>query len=100
MLIRGKNYDINSIVEEIDINSNIPLKRKNGLILRNSQIEVLNFYKINYENFSTINALINEIETVLDSEDSDMEDLEQVSLELSEMNYYNYTHKWLINVFI
>ena len=93
MLIRGKNYDINSIVEEIDINSNIPLKRKNGLILRNSQIEVLNFYKINYENFSTINALINEIETVLDSEDSDMEDLEQVSLELSEMNYYNYTHK-------
>ena len=80
MLIRGKNYDINSIVEEIDINSNIPLKRKNGLILRNSQIEVLNFYKINYENFSTINALINEIETVLD--------------------YYNYTHKWLINVFI
>ncbi len=93
MIVKGHNFDIDKLIEPIDIDKNIPKKRKNGLVLRDSQIEILNSYKINYELFSTLNSLINEIESIIDLSDGDTEDLEMLSLELSEMNYYNYTHK-------
>lgn len=91
MIVNGKNYNIDDLVEKVNIDKNIPMKRKNGLVLRDSQIEVLKRYHINYEEFNTLTALINEIEEELLEED--IEELEMLSMELQEMNYYNYTHK-------
>lgn len=91
MIVNGKNYNIDDLVEQINIDKNIPMKRKNGLVLRNSQIEILKRYHIDYEQFNTLNALINEIEEILDVDNE--EELEMLSMELQEMNYYNYTNK-------
>ncbi len=92
MIVNGKEISIEDIVEDIDINKNIPIKRKNGLILRDSQIEILKKYNIDYEQCSSLSNLIYEIEEILTYE-TELEDLETLSEELSEQNYYNNTNK-------
>lgn len=91
MIINNKNVDINDIVEDINIDNNIPLKRKNGLTLRNSHIEILKRYNINYLEYSTLNSLILEIEEILSEEY--IEELDLLSEELQEIEYYNFTNK-------
>ncbi len=92
MKINGKEIKIDDLVENIDINNNIPKKRKNGIVLRDSDIEILKRYDIDYEKHSSLSSLIFEIEEILMYE-TDVEDLEKLSEELSEINYYNYTNK-------
>ena len=91
MKIKGKDINIEEILNDVKLTNELK-KRKNGLILRDSHIEILNKYGINYEEFSTISSLILEIENVLETE-IEADDLESVSEELSEINYYNYTNK-------
>lgn len=91
MKINGKEISVEDLVIEMK-NIDELKKRENGLILRDSHIEVLNRYNIDYRNHSSLKSLIFEIEEVLEEED-EAEDLEKVSEELSEINYYNYTNK-------
>ena len=93
MEINGKNYTVDELIEHINIDKNIPKKRKNGIVLRDSQIEILKKYKIEYENFTSLTSLIMEIEELINTLEEDYEDLEFLSEELTEMNYYNYTNK-------
>ena len=90
MRINNKEVEIEDLIENIKIDEY--KKRKNGLILRDSQIEILKKYDIDYEKHTTLSSLIFEIEEILNYE-SDLEDLENLSEELSEINYYNYTNK-------
>lgn len=90
--LNGKNINIEDIITEVDIDKNIPKKRNNNLVLRDSQIEILKKYNINYETHTSLKSLIFEIEEILNYE-TDLEDLEQLSEELEEMSYYNYTNK-------
>lgn len=92
MRLNGKNINIEDIITEVDIDKNIPKKRNNNLVLRDSQIEILKKYNINYETHTSLKSLIFEIEEILNYE-TDLEDLEQLSEELEEMSYYNYTNK-------
>lgn len=94
MQINGKDININDLLTEVDldIDKNIPKKRNNNLVLRDSQIEILKKYNIDYEKYTNLNSLIFEIEEILNYE-TDLEDLENLSEELQEMNYYNYTNK-------
>lgn len=92
MRLNGKDINIEDIITEVDIDKNIPKKRNNNLVLRDSQIEVLKKYNINYETHTSLKSLIFEIEEILNYE-TDLEDLEQLSEELEEMSYYNYTNK-------
>ncbi len=92
MRLNGKDINIEDIITEVDIDKNIPKKRNNNLVLRDSQIEILKKYKINYETHTSLKSLIFEIEEILNYE-TDLEDLEQLSEELEEMSYYNYTNK-------
>lgn len=84
--------------EEIDkivfdtIDDNRMNKINDNLYLSNKQINILNKYKINYKKFSDIKSLIFEIETIL-NESYDVDDLENLSIELSEFNYYYNTNK-------
>lgn len=90
--LNGKDINIEDIITEVDIAKNIPKKRNNNLVLRDSQIEILKKYNINYEAHTSLKSLIFEIEEILNYE-TDLEDLEQLSEELEEMSYYNYTNK-------
>ncbi len=92
MKLNGKDINIEDIITEVDIDKNIPKKRNNNLVLRDSQIEILKKYNINYEAHTSLKSLIFEIEEILNYE-TDLEDLEQLSEELEEMSYYNYTNK-------
>ena len=92
MRLNGKDINIEDIITEVDIDKNIPKKRKNNLVLRDSQIEILKKYNINYEAHTSLKSLIFEIEEILNYE-TDLEDLEQLSEELGEMSYYYYTNK-------
>lgn len=88
MIVNGKEVNI----EDISIKEDFLKRRENGLLLKDSWIEVFNKYDIDYNKFSSYNSLLFEIEEILDYE-SDLEDLEEVSMEISEINYYNYTNK-------
>lgn len=65
--------------------------RENGLLLTDKQVNVLEKYDINYKNIRNMNELIYEIEDILNQDY--YEDLDLVSKELAEYNYYNNTNK-------
>lgn len=65
----------------------------NGIYLSDNQIEVLKRYNIDYNKYTSLSSLIFDIEKIL-NEEADIEDLEEVSGKLAEINYYNYTNKW------
>ena len=82
--------DYDKIID-IDFDKKMHKKRDNGLILSDEQIEVLNKYNINYLNYNNISSLIYELEEILNEEYN--EELDKISSELSEFNYYNNTNK-------
>ena len=83
-----ENY-INSILEES--NNKMPRLRKNKIYLSDYQISVLNSFGINYDKYKDMKSIIFEVENILNEFDDP--DLEKVSQELSEFNYYNNTNK-------
>lgn len=67
-------------------------KISDNLYLSNRQIEILKRYEIDYKKFNDIKSLMYEIETAL-KEVYDADDLQALSIELSEFNYYHNTNK-------
>ncbi len=67
-------------------------KISDNLYLSNRQIEILKRYEIDYKKFNDIKSLMYEVETALD-EVYDADDLQALSIELSEFNYYHNTNK-------
>lgn len=65
---------------------------KKNIYLSESDIKVLKKYNINYQEFSNMKELMFFIEDILDNEDVN-DDLEELSIKLSEYNYYFYTNK-------
>ena len=82
--------DIDNIVG-IDFDKNMQKKRDNGMLLSDYQIEVLKKYDIDYLKYNNISSLIYEIEEILNTDYN--EDLDKLSSELAEFNYYNNTNK-------
>ena len=82
-------------IDEIVMNThkNMELNKINDkLYLSNKQIDILDIYNIEYKN-KTIDELIYEIEDILNDSYDDYLDLEDLSKELSEFNYYHNTKK-------
>ena len=90
--MNGYNINIDTLMEDLNIDHDFYIKRKNGLTLKDSQIKTLERYRIFYSQYSNISSLLFEIEEVL-NEMPEAEDLEAVSIELSELHYYNETKK-------
>lgn len=65
--------------------------KKNDIYLSDEQISILNKYNINYNSYSSVQFLLFDIENILNEEL--YEDLEMVSKEISEFNYYHNTNK-------
>lgn len=90
MIVNGKEFNIDDLVNE---QKNVFLKkRSNGLLLSDEDIDILKRNGLNYLDYSNIKSLLFAIEEIL-NEDSDLVDLEELSLRLGEYNYYNYTNK-------
>lgn len=85
------NQEIDEIVSKT-FEDNKLNKISDNLYLSNRQIEILNRYNIDYIKFSDIRSLIFEVESILE-ESIDCDDLEALSSELSEFNYYHNTNK-------
>ena len=92
MKINNKEIDINELVNEVYSDKSMLKMRKNGIYLSDNDIEVLNRYDINYNNYSSLSSLLFEIEQVL-NESYSADDLEELSKSLAELNYYNNTNK-------
>lgn len=82
--------NIDEIVKEIDFEGNMH-KKINNLLLTQNQINVLERYNIDYQKCVSMNELLYYIDEYL-SEDED-EELEKISLEIAETNYYMNTNK-------
>ena len=90
MIVNGKELDINKLVSEQQ--TSFLKKRENGLLLSDEDINILKRNGINYLEYNNLKSLLFAIEEIL-REDSDLVDLEELSIKLGEYNYYNYTNK-------
>ena len=98
MIKTTKSDDIDTLLDSLGISLNIDngLKtRSNGLLLTDEQIDVLKRHNINYEDYNSIPSLIFKIEEYINDVQGymDITDIDEVSRELSEQNYYNNTNK-------
>lgn len=87
-----REFDIEKITSDIDFEGNM-LKRYGNLLLQNNEIKVLERYNIDYKNCHNMNELIFSIEEYLNDNYDGLEDLEEVSINISERNYYMNTNK-------
>lgn len=92
MKFNDKKLDINDLTKDVYNDKTMIKMRGNGIYLSDNQIEVLKRYDIDYSKYSSLSSLIFEIEEILNNE-TDIEDLEEISQRLSELNYYNNTNK-------
>lgn len=84
------NNEIDIIVMETHKNMSMN-KINDRLYLSNNQIDILNRYSIEYKSKS-IEELMFELDEIL-NDTPDYDDLEKLSLELAEFNYYYNTKK-------
>lgn len=92
MIVNNKNLDIEKLVKDVYEDKSFIKNRGNGIYLSDNDIEVLKRYDIDYSKYNSLNNLIFDIEEILNYE-VDIDDLDDVSRRLSELNYYNNTNK-------
>lgn len=85
-----EDYSVDEIIQDMDFSKNQFQTLKNGLMLTNWEISVLDKYHISYQNCHTLKELLFEIEEVLSEVDRG-EDLDGVSQSISERDYYQNT---------
>ncbi len=93
MEINGKELNIETIVDDIDIENNFRINRGNDIYLSNNQISILERNKIDYKKYSSLSSLIFDIEEYLNNESEIDEELDALLIDLSELNYYKNTNK-------
>lgn len=76
----------------LDLESNLLKTYKSGVMLTNYETQVLDKYNIDYRSVSSLKEIIYLVEEVL-NEDSSLDDLENISLSISERDYYMNTNK-------
>lgn len=69
------------------------LKKHGNIYISDEQLNILKKYDINIDNYKSISELIYDIEEYLNDSYEVLDDLEWVSMTLSEYNYYNNTNK-------
>lgn len=88
MKINNEKIDISDLVSQKYMHKEI----KKGLFLSDYQIEVLLKYDIDPYKCSGIEDLMFQIDEILEDDDT-LDDLDIISREISEFNYYSNTNK-------
>lgn len=65
----------------------------NGIYMNDQQLKILQKYNISYQNCTNLEELIFKIECYLNNSSELLNDLEELSQNLSEFQYYHYTQK-------
>lgn len=92
MIVNGKEYDMKSLVENLDTVSNSFVKVGN-LMLTKREIDILKRNFIDYETANSLKDLMIKIQAVFEDESIDPDDayeLEYVLDNISERDYYDY----------
>lgn len=92
MKINNKEIDVNEIIIDLYNDNNMLKMRGNGIYLSDNQVKTLKKYGVDYKKYVILSSLIFDIEKIL-NEETDVQDLEELSQRLSELNYYNNTNK-------
>ena len=83
------SYNIDELVNQLDFSSFQFSSNQEGLMLTNYEIAILKRYCINYEYCSSLGEVLSLIEQFFyENCDLDLDDLDSVSLSISERNYY------------
>ena len=93
MKINGKELNIETIVDEIDIKNNFRINRGNDIYLSNNQISILERNQIDYKKYSSLSSLIFDIEEYLNNTSEIDDELDDLLVDLSKLNYYKNTKK-------
>lgn len=91
MIVNGKEYKIEDLMESLDLRAHSFTKCENGLMLTNSEIDILTRNSIDYNKAKSLKDLILLIENIIDDENLDADDqdeLDYVLREISERDYY------------
>ncbi len=88
MEINGEKINIDDLFDKKYMHKEI----KKGIFLTDNQCNILINYGIDINKINSIDELIYMIDEILE-DDPDAVDLENVSLEISEFNYYANTNK-------
>ena len=87
------DYDIDSLVSNLDFSSNSFVNIGNGLMLTNREIDILKQYKIDYSRCKSLKEILYEIENIIQDMDIVDEELDYISSTISERDYYQNTNK-------
>ncbi len=86
-----EEYDIEKLTDEINFEENFIGYNQKGIVLTNKEIDVLKRNEIDYEKYTSVSELLYDIDEILNYTDD--EELEVVSENISERNYYLNTNK-------
>ena len=84
-----EEFDIESLVKDIDFDANSIEYIKNDIVLTKKETEVLKRLDINYEAYTSMASLIIALDEVVD----DDPELEEMLKDMSDRNYYMNTNK-------
>ena len=94
MKIKGQEISVDELTKELNLEKSFLKRRENGLLLNDHQVEVLNYYAIDYKNYSNLSSLLFGIDEYLnEATDYDTAELEEIYQELQEIHYYSETKK-------
>ncbi len=87
------NREIEDLVNQT-INNNSLVKINDKLYLKKYQMEILDYYHIEYQKCSSVSEILFLIEDILENEEVEDSDLlDEVATSLQEFNYYHNTNK-------
>lgn len=86
-----EEYDIEKLTNEINFEENFIGYNQKGIVLTNKEIDVLKRNEIDYEKYTSVSELLYDIDEILNYTDD--EELEVVSENIFERNYYLNTNK-------
>ena len=99
MIKTTKKDDLDTLLSDLGIELNIEntilKKRTNGMMLSDDQINILKRHNLDYEKYTNLSSLIFAIEEYINEVENymDITDIDELSKQLSEQNYYNNTNK-------
>ena len=88
MIINNQNINIDDLVDQKYMHREI----KNGIFLSDNQVQILLSYGIDPSKCSSVSDLLFQIDELLEDE-PDADDLDNISREIAEFNYYANTNK-------
>ncbi len=83
--------ELNSI-----INNNKLIKNKKGVVLKDYYIDVLRKFDIDVDSCSSYKEILYYIDEIINNEELEEDEydlLDEISKEIAEINYYEYTNK-------